>query len=141
MCGPREDEGFFPHLYNGTPPRLGSSDIDSWKIVPRVGDAWDLESIPEARGWLIRDAASTAPMIFQPGHLVLSHVLACSLRFALAKDREGVGEDRAWRTAENRCIDMMVGAQSNVNVCAVLCKHTSNSALAESKTRKSTQKA
>ncbi|KAH7101681.1 hypothetical protein BKA62DRAFT_657116 [Auriculariales sp. MPI-PUGE-AT-0066] len=53
VCGPREDEGMFPHLYNGTPPRLGRVEVEGFKLLRRQGDLWDLKIISEAKGWII----------------------------------------------------------------------------------------
>jgi len=53
VCGPREDEGMFPHLYNGAPPRLGQAEVESFKLLKRVGEAWQLDTIPEAKDWVL----------------------------------------------------------------------------------------
>lgn len=53
MCGDRSDEGMFPHLYNGKPPKLGKDEVESVRLFNRVGDTWDTTIIPEAQGWLV----------------------------------------------------------------------------------------
>lgn len=51
VCGNRDDEGMFPHLYNG--PKLGKREIESVRLFKRAGETWDLAQVPEAQGWLV----------------------------------------------------------------------------------------
>ncbi|KAJ7499048.1 hypothetical protein FB451DRAFT_1016449 [Mycena latifolia] len=49
VCGPRDGEGFFPHLYNGG--RLGSAEIEN-VAVWRKDRNWD-DALKKAESWLI----------------------------------------------------------------------------------------
>ncbi|TRM62911.1 hypothetical protein BD626DRAFT_496947 [Schizophyllum amplum] len=49
VCGPRPDEGLFPHLYNG--PKLGKEEVEDvarWE----KGENWD-EALEKAHSWLV----------------------------------------------------------------------------------------
>lgn len=53
VCGDRNEEGMFPHLYNTKPPKLGKNEVESVRLFRRVGDVWDMSAVAEAQGWLV----------------------------------------------------------------------------------------
>lgn len=50
VCGTREGEGMFPHLYNGG--RLGNDEIESLVIWENDGASWDI-TLRKAKSWLL----------------------------------------------------------------------------------------
>jgi uncharacterized protein (DUF952 family) len=50
VCGTREDEGMFPHLYNGG--RLGKDEIEDMVVWENDGFNWDVR-LREAESWLL----------------------------------------------------------------------------------------
>lgn len=50
VCGTREDEGMFPHLYNGG--RLGQEEIESLVVWENDGANWDT-TLRKAEFWLL----------------------------------------------------------------------------------------
>jgi len=49
VCGTREDEGMFPHLYNS---RLGRDEVESMEVWENDGVGWD-ETLLKAASWLL----------------------------------------------------------------------------------------
>ncbi|RHZ47205.1 DUF952 domain-containing protein [Aspergillus thermomutatus] len=49
VCGPRPDEGLFPHLYNGL--KLGKDEVESIAVWTNEG-RWD-KAISQAKPWLL----------------------------------------------------------------------------------------
>lgn len=49
ICGPRPDEGLFPHLYNGL--RLGKNEVESIAVWTNEA-GWD-KAISQAKPWLL----------------------------------------------------------------------------------------
>ncbi|RMJ25053.1 hypothetical protein PHISP_04072 [Aspergillus sp. HF37] len=50
VCGPRPDEGLFPHLYNGL--KLGRDEVESLGVWKNEDDCWD-KALRQARPWLL----------------------------------------------------------------------------------------
>lgn len=53
VCGPRGEEGLFPHLYNGL--KLGKDEIEIVRVLENNGDnggGWDA-ALKEAEDWLV----------------------------------------------------------------------------------------
>ncbi|GJJ08167.1 hypothetical protein Clacol_002375 [Clathrus columnatus] len=51
VCGNRDGEGMFPHLYNGL--RLGKNEIDAIRVFTKEKDSsWD-KALDDAQDWLI----------------------------------------------------------------------------------------
>jgi hypothetical protein len=50
VCGKREDEGMFPHLYNGG--RLGKDEVESMAVWENDGTNWDT-ALRKAESWLL----------------------------------------------------------------------------------------
>ena len=49
VCGPRGEEGLFPHLYNGL--KLGKDEVESVRVLENSG-GWDA-ALEEVDDWLI----------------------------------------------------------------------------------------
>ncbi|KAF7172844.1 hypothetical protein CNMCM5623_004965 [Aspergillus felis] len=49
VCGPRPDEGLFPHLYNGL--KLGKHEVESIAVLTSEA-GWD-KAISQAKPWLL----------------------------------------------------------------------------------------
>jgi len=51
VCGSRDGEGEFPHLYNGL--KLGKNEIDRVEVLEKGQDGWDTALARANNAWLI----------------------------------------------------------------------------------------